>query len=149
MRKSSKESEMTERYLVPSYGPDKKKLGTAVLAGVGLAKKHSCKITLLVPTISNAKNTILKDVLGEAFVKNLVKGKIGSIEGIPVRLRSIRTINPYQEGGVIISFWGGKKALSKTNDAYRAKAVVILPWKSEDVEQWQAEWSPKIIDGIS
>lgn len=141
-----KEIPVTERYLVPAHGPDKKKLGVALVASIEAAKKHNCEITVLVPTLRNAENTILEDVLGEKFVKNLVKGKRGQIEGVYINLKSLRTINPHQENGIILSLWGGKKALSKTNKAHDVKSVIALPWIPEDVEQWVEEWTPKVIE---
>ena len=141
-----KEDRVTERYLVPAHGPDQKQLGVAFLASIETAKKHACSITILIPTLKNAENTILKNILNESFLKQLVKGNDGQIEGIHVKLKSIRTINPHQETGIILVLWGGKEALAKADKARAAKSVIVIPWIPEDVDQWIDEWDPQVIE---
>lgn len=137
---------MTERYLVPAYGPDQQQLGVAFLASIEAAKKHVCHITILIPTLKNAANTILKNILNERVLKQLVKGSDSQIEGVNVKLKSIRTINPHQETGVILVLWGGKEALAEADNARSAKAVIVIPWIPEDMDQWIEEWDPKVIE---
>lgn len=133
---------MTERYLVPAHGPDEKQLGVAIVASIEVAKKHGCSLTILVPALKYAENTILDKILGERFVRDLAKGKSNALNGIPVSMCSKRTINPHAETGVILSLWGGKDSLAKTDKAQFAKAIVALPWIPEDVQQWSKRWQP-------
>lgn len=136
---------MTERYLVPSYGPDVKALSVALLAATTAAGKHQCSITLCVPAMKYAEDSVLDKVLAENFIKNLVKGKACTLDGHPVQMKSTQNINPFSERGILVGLWSSKKMLAKLDKANQAKAIIALPWIEEDTEQWAKKWSPTVL----
>jgi hypothetical protein len=113
---------MIERFFVPAHGPDREALAIAVTAAIALAEKHNCEITLLVPALKNASNTILTDILQEKSVKKLVKGETVKINGHTTKMKSTVNFQPYSEHGLIVALWATKKSVQKMEEADRSKA---------------------------
>ena len=136
---------MPEIFAIKAYGPDQEKLRTALAAGVVLAQQHASQITILVPALNAADGTILCDILGERFVRNLAKGQTLKLEGCSVLMRSMQTVNPFQEQGVVVTLWGGPKMLDQLDRCSLAQAIVALSWLPEEIEGWAIKRSAKLL----
>lgn len=136
---------MTTRYHVPSYGADTEKLKLTLAHAVEIAKTHDSDITLIVPTLKDAPNTILKDLMPSKTIKAMTKGERTTINGVKVKLTSINTFDAYRENGVIVSLWLRDNAIAKTDDAYDAKAIIALNWGEGTLEQWLSTHCPEEI----
>jgi len=141
---------MSLKFAVIAHGAEIDKLRFALSAGVALSQKHETSISIIVPTLSNVKNTILSKLLGEEYIKQLLKGKPSTLEGRPVTLSSIRTFNSHSETGVVIGIWGGDKMLSVIDKAVSAKAIIAISWNESDITDWANNDDVKIIseDGV-
>ncbi|WP_156831187.1 hypothetical protein [Arhodomonas aquaeolei] len=137
---------MRDLFAVLAYGPDKAKLNTALGAAAVLAEDRSLNITLLVPALKHCENTVLADVLGEKFVKNMVKGQHCTFHDRPVNIKSMQTVNPLSERGVVLALWGGDKMLKKVDACRLASAIVVLSWIESEVEPWVQRNNARVID---
>ena len=136
---------MTNKFAVIATGPDYDKLRFALSAAAVLAQEYETSISIVVPTLSNVRNTILSKLLGVEYTKNLLKDKPSLLENRPVTLSSIRTFNPHSEKGVVIGIWGGAKMLSTIDKAVTAKAIIAISWNEIDITDWANNDDVKII----
>lgn len=136
---------MIRKYAVIAHGPDEDKLRLALSAAVLLAKEHKVSISIVVPTLKNAANTILKKIVGEKYVKALLKGKSATLEEVPVALSSIKTFHPRSESGVVVGLWGGEKMLAVLDQATLAIAIVAISWNKTDMSDWINSDDAKVI----
>lgn len=136
---------MPKRFVVISHGPDQDKLKLALGYALQMAKQFSTKLTIVVPTLRKAPNTILRHVIGQRVVDRLAKGEKIITNGVPILMRSIRTINEWEEDGVVVSLWGDGKMLEKIERCSQSQAIVVLSWIEEDVTGWQEKHNATVL----
>ncbi|MGY5842148.1 hypothetical protein ACXHQK_21655 [Vibrio chemaguriensis] len=127
---------MTERFYVPSEGPDVEALNIALYSASILANKFESELILVVPALKHATSTVLNQCIKETALKKLSKGSVLRYQDAPIRMVSMKTLNPYSDNGVLLALWAGEHMLSKIDESPNAKGVVALRWSGSDVESW-------------
>ncbi|ATI03142.1 MULTISPECIES: hypothetical protein [Cycloclasticus] len=139
---------MTDRFLVPAYGPDEKALGIALQSLGILGNKYNSDIALVVPALKHADGTILKRLIPEQQLKELSKGKtlLFGEDNIPLSMVSPLTLNKTR-AQVILGVFASKKMINKIESKADLKAIIILPWAGEaDIKEWKDTYSPTILE---
>ncbi len=140
---------MTEIFCILAHGPDKEKLKLALAKGLEKAQEYNLPIMMLVPALGKAPNTILGDLIGESFVKKLTKRKACTLNGVPVRIESMKTYSAYSHKAVVVALWGGDKMLEKIDETLKkkqSKAIVAISWLPEELEPWAKSNNAVIIN---
>ncbi|HDZ9126302.1 hypothetical protein DD565_01955 [Vibrio cholerae] len=127
---------MTERFYIPAEGPDVEALNIALYSASILASERDSEIILVVPALKYASGTILNQCITEAALKKLTKGEVLQYQKVPIRMTSLKTLNPYRDNGVILALWAGDKMLSKIDESPDTIGVIALRWVGDDVEKW-------------
>ncbi|WP_038176234.1 hypothetical protein [Vibrio pacinii] len=134
---------MTERFYVPSEGPDVEALNIALYSASILANKFESELILVVPALKHATSTVLNQCIKETALKKLSKGEVLRYQDVPIRMVSMKTLNPYRDNGVLLALWAGENMLSKIDESPNAKGVVALRWSGNDVESWAKKHGAK------
>ncbi|EGR2303325.1 hypothetical protein D0814_24540 [Vibrio parahaemolyticus] len=134
---------MTERFYVPSEGPDVEALNIALYSASILANKFESELILVVPALKHATSTVLNQCIKETALKKLSKGEVLRYQDAPIRMVSMKTLNPYRDNGVLLALWAGEHMLSKIDESPSAKGVVALRWSGNDVESWAKKHGAK------
>ena len=137
---------MGDKFLVSSDGVDLERLKLALAAGWRLAKDLSTNLTIVVPTISNAPNTILRYLLTDRTLARLCKGEVVRLDGVMTRLYSIRTLNEWDDCGVLLALWGGQKMLDKIDMCQAAQGTIVFPTLRTDIARWQKKHNAVVIE---
>ena len=120
---------MTERYKIDTHGPDPQGVHLAIAKAVELADQYNCNIVLCVPSLKDAANTILTDVLSKPFVSDLSNGNLIKFRGHSIKMLSKHNIKKIVESDVIVVFlWILPKPLSSILKSITPKAIIEVPW---------------------
>lgn len=137
---------MADLFAVLAYGPDQEKLKTALGTAIVLAQERSLDITIVVPALKYAHITVLDSVFSEDSIKRLVAKKPVTLNYCPVRMKSMQTLNPFSERGILVALWSSQKMLKKIDECRNASTIIVLSWIQDEVEPWAQENGARIID---
>ena len=137
-----------ERFLIPAHGPDEGAVAVAVEALNILCEKHSSDGLVLIPALKHAADTILSKVWPQDQVKALAKGESLRLPcGQRVSMCSPFTLKNHASSAVILALFASKETIEKAEAALMCKAVVVVPWNSEDSASWVLQHTPKKLGG--
>lgn len=112
-----------------------------------LALKGTKEITIFLPTLQQAKSTVLTDVIGLEAAKKLSKGQPYKLGGATVRMVSDRTYNEYVSNGVVVALWPSTN-MRKKLEPPSYEALVIVPWLKEENYDWAKEREAKVLSAV-
>ena len=134
------------RYIVQSHRPDSHTAAGALRQAIGLCETHhATSLALLVPAKRNFPITVFGSVLGKVNAKRLCKGETLSICGVAIRLESVRTVNAYEEYGVVLGVHLSARDQDVLDSIRQAKAIVLLSFTEEDGRIWMDAWHPEVL----
>ncbi|MNF57746.1 hypothetical protein D3C85_628360 [compost metagenome] len=128
-------------------GPDARAIALALKLAADLALKGTKEITIFLPTLQQAKSTVLTDVIGLEAAKKLSKGQPYKLGGATVRMVSDRTYNEYVSNGVVVALWPSTN-MRKKLEPPSYEALVIVPWLKEENYDWAKEREAKVLSAV-
>jgi hypothetical protein len=135
-----------KRILIRSHGPDPKGVKSAFEVAMRSANEAQANIIhLVVPAKSSFSPSVIADFLGDDASNKLLKGAMVPIKNGPrLKLDSVTTIRRSTDAVVVIAAFLGGKDLREVDMLPNAKAIVFLPWISEEGEGWQESWNAEV-----
>lgn len=126
--------------------PSDDEIKNAIIQAFSLVSTYDdVNILLLLPTKKEMQLQGVIKFFGDLKVKKLINGRIISLNGIPIRLESLRTFDVSdRRNSIIIGIYPSKSMFDKLDDS-GADAVIAVPsGMYEDVQEWIDTWNPQI-----
>ncbi|PSS59205.1 hypothetical protein [Pseudomonas sp. BBP2017] len=108
--------------------------------------KHKIKeIVLVIPAMANLKgSTSLASFLGAEATKALNKGETAVLSGVPVTLKTERTLSGLTPNTLVICAYASQSMMDKVDGFGQVAGVIALPFAKDVINGWMTSWSPLV-----
>jgi len=139
-------SEKPERYLVPSEGPQAEPISRAYATLEEKCAHLQANAILLVPKKDTLRGRTVEHGLGADVVTKLRRDQQVLLpDGRLVALRTQRTFRDRCTSDIILAIYPSGRMLDQIDESKYSKAIIVVPWRMEDVRQWQRAWNPHVL----
>jgi len=137
----------TKKYLFPADGRNVEAVKEAFSLLLKLCRESEASInaTLLIPVKDTFKRSVPVEALGEKLAEALLKQeRLKLPEGKSLILKTERTFHESWTSDVILALYPTPKMLNQIDNAKKSPAVIVVPWRMKDIEEWKRTWNPII-----
>ena len=137
------------KYHVNTHGGDTEGFKKGLIRALQLSFQGTHKSLLIrIGLLANAKG-IMSDVLGDEFVKKLIKNKVTEFsaqgDSISIYLEGDLTRGSAFRSGVVFCPWATPTTLAEALQDRRASDVVYIPWMEQERDSYIAS-NPESIE---
>ncbi|TLX21557.1 hypothetical protein [Thermomonas fusca] len=101
---------------------------------------------IVVPTLSNVKDTILVDVLGEDLSRQLIKNReITLQDGATIQLCSIATLKNHKYADSYLALWAPASTIEAVEQLTSWSTATVVTWLASDADKWLTDHAVQII----
>ncbi len=131
-----------KRILVPTEGHDPNSWAIALAYAVKISEEAGVlpKVTLLVHTMHQMRDTSLIAHLGEREGKHLISKKALSLDGGTLTLDTLRTLPRSLPDGVVVAYYANIELLEAADDVQALAGIVAVPEFPGECDTWAARW---------
>jgi hypothetical protein len=139
---------ITKRYLIPANGPQSEPIKEALSLLVQLLRSEFSsvrRVTLLVPKLLHLESSTLGEAIGRNLARLLEQGKPISINAkVQLEPKTIRTLSRHGYPELVLALWVNRKMLDAIDSLLGLRAVIVVPWLEDEVENWRRTWNPVV-----
>ena len=133
------------RFLAKSFGDNRDGTRAGLRSFLENLKAKTTGV-IVVPTLSNVKETILVDVLGEDLSRQLIKTREISLQdGAKINLCSIATLKNYRHAGSYLALWAPASTIEAVEQLTSWSTATVVTWLPSDADKWVAEHAVQIV----
>ncbi len=138
---------MTDRYLLLGDVNDDNAIQAAFSIIEQLSKDAHQYILCISSNHDLEDNTVLGRILGDAFIKQLKKGRAANlVGGNKLFSKTTSSLKAFSlNNAAVIAMFADQKMLDLL-DAKNPKSILVLPWKQEKTDNWRHTWNPEILE---
>lgn len=144
-------NEHSRRFVIEISGNDHRKAAEIMLIeSLRICKQMGLEqITFLVPAKESFPTTVagtaIDGLTKSGTVKALCAGKALSINGINLRLESLKTFNEYMDYQLLVGIYLREESLDTFDSPARVAALMYLPWTEKEGRLWLSAWEATVI----
>ena len=136
----------TERYVVPAEGPEAEPIPRAYTMLDEECAHFGANAIVLVPGKDTLTRRTVQQGLGRPVVASLLKGQQVVLPGGGLAaLRTERTFRDSFTSDIILAIYPTQRMLGQIDEAKYATAIIVVPWRMEDLREWQRMWNPHVV----
>lgn len=136
----------TERYVVPAEGPQAEAITRAYALLDEKCAHFGRNAIILVHKKDTLRRRTVEQGLGTDVAARLLKGQQVVLPGRGlVTLKSERTFRYSFSSDIILAIYPSQRMLGQIDEANCATAIIVLPWRMEDLREWQRMWNPHVV----
>jgi hypothetical protein len=127
------------RFLVKSFGDNRDGTRAGLRSFLSNLQPKTIGV-IVVPALSNVKDTILIDVLGEDLSRQLIKNREISLQnGATIRLCSIATLKNFQYADSYLALWAPASTIEAVERLTSWSTATVVTWLASDADNWLAD----------
>ena len=132
------------RVLFSNAGHVPENVKKVLYGGAFQAKQAGVEAMTLIVTNKGTFANTYGGALGEPFAKKIQKGELPKIDGIKVRLESLRTLR-FSAGSILVALHIAGDDMPIVDDLWEKKCIVYLPLTQVEGEAWQQKWNAFVL----